>query len=508
MSNMNDFVIEDGVLKKYKGKDRDVVIPNNVTSIGQDAFNRCYSLKSVMIPDGVTSIGRYAFEYCSGLTSVTIPYSVTEIGVGAFPWFTNVMLPPGLTLNHFQITKTGTLQDYTGPDHDVVIPDGVIKIADRAFSEPHFSYHMPERKPYCVTLPGSVRKVENGSFLDSSVCGFKVDESSESFKAENGVLLSKDGKKLILYPPKGDSKECIIPDSVEEIERGAFCGINGDWSVEPVRRQWITIPESVKTMDRYAFRWVPEGGGLAYEFIFNTDFIKTVPRPIYLGDLNNVAPKDKNKLVDGFLDAVYFDRPEIKPYESYYVEHIRNNVKNYIKEAFWSENIFHFFVRNKLIPKHWVSKGLIALEENHHPDLKAELLAYQQENFPQKGKDSFSLSDNDPELKRRLQMEKRKEAIKNQKGIEGIAFVATGEMKHFGEKRYLSYSDESKGYRDWSDLKAYIEARGGFLRSAVSSKTDYLICNDPDSDSEKMKKAKELGVTIIDEKTFLKMAEE
>ena len=159
-----------------------------------------------MIPDGVTSIGRYAFEYCSGLTSVTIPYSVTEIGVGAFPWFTNVMLPPGLTLNHFQITKTGTLQDYTGPDHDVVIPDGVIKIADRAFTEPHFSYHMPVRKPYCVTLPGSVKKVENGSFLDSSVCGFKVDESSESFKAENGVLLSKDGKKLILYPPKGDSR--------------------------------------------------------------------------------------------------------------------------------------------------------------------------------------------------------------------------------------------------------------------------------------------------------------
>ena len=202
-------------------------------------------------------------------------------------------------MNDFVI-ENGVLKDYKGTGGDVVIPDGVIKIAERAFTEPSFSCDMPKRKPYYVTLPGSVQRVETGSFLDSSVCGFKVDESSESFKAENGVLLSKDGKKLILYPPKGDSKECIIPDSVEEIERGAFCGINGDWSVEPVRRQWITIPESVKTMDRYAFRWVPEGGGLAYEFIFNTDFIKTVPRPIYLGDLNDVAPKDKNKLVEGF----------------------------------------------------------------------------------------------------------------------------------------------------------------------------------------------------------------
>ena len=84
MSNMNDFVIEDGVLKKYKGKDRDVVIPNNVTSIGQDAFNRCYSLKTVMIPDGVTSIGGSAFAYCGKLASVTIPYSVTYIGSDAF----------------------------------------------------------------------------------------------------------------------------------------------------------------------------------------------------------------------------------------------------------------------------------------------------------------------------------------------------------------------------------------------------------------------------------------
>ena len=59
-----------------------------------------------------------------------------------------------------------------------------------------------------------------------------------------------------------------------------------------------------------------------------------------------------------------------------------------------------------------------------------------------------------------------------------------------------------------SDLKAYIEKLGGFLRSAVSSKTDYLICNDPDSESVKSIKAKELGVPVITEEEFLKMADE
>ena len=39
MSNKRDFVIENGVLKKYTGNDGDVVIPDSVTSIGDQAAN-------------------------------------------------------------------------------------------------------------------------------------------------------------------------------------------------------------------------------------------------------------------------------------------------------------------------------------------------------------------------------------------------------------------------------------------------------------------------------------
>ncbi len=63
-----------------------ITIPNSVTSIGDGAFSYCSSLRSITIPNSVTSIGNQAFYYCSSLTSITIPNSVTSIGSSAFSY--------------------------------------------------------------------------------------------------------------------------------------------------------------------------------------------------------------------------------------------------------------------------------------------------------------------------------------------------------------------------------------------------------------------------------------
>jgi hypothetical protein len=60
-----------------------VAIPVTVTSIGNDAFYNCDRLASATIGNGVTNIGNDAFAVTS-LASVTIPNSVTTIGSNAF----------------------------------------------------------------------------------------------------------------------------------------------------------------------------------------------------------------------------------------------------------------------------------------------------------------------------------------------------------------------------------------------------------------------------------------
>ena len=62
-----------------------VILPNSVTSIGEQAFYYCYSLKSINFPNSIRSIGNQAFDHCSQLKDVLIlSDSLRYIGDFAF----------------------------------------------------------------------------------------------------------------------------------------------------------------------------------------------------------------------------------------------------------------------------------------------------------------------------------------------------------------------------------------------------------------------------------------
>ena len=84
MSDPKDFVIKNGVLTKYVGPGRRVVVPEGVTSIASYAFCDCEKVTSIVLPEGLISIGYRAFSCCRRLTSVMIPESVTSIGESVF----------------------------------------------------------------------------------------------------------------------------------------------------------------------------------------------------------------------------------------------------------------------------------------------------------------------------------------------------------------------------------------------------------------------------------------
>ena len=82
MSNANDFIIENGVLKKYVGPGGAVIVPEEVTEIGIKAFvsggyQVSSTITSIQLPRGVTAIRLGAFCGCSNLRSITMHPGVT-----------------------------------------------------------------------------------------------------------------------------------------------------------------------------------------------------------------------------------------------------------------------------------------------------------------------------------------------------------------------------------------------------------------------------------------------
>ena len=173
----------------YKESIKTVEIQNEVTSIGNYAFENCKSLTSIEISSNVTIIGDDAFAYCTNLTSIEIPSSVTSIGSSAFLDCTNLT--------------------------SIEIPSSVTSVGYYAFSE-------------CTSLNS-----------------INVDKSNQKYSSEDGILFDKDKKELIRYPTGKKEKEYNIPSSVTRIEWAAFSGCTSLTSIE--------IPSSVTSIGGYAF---------------------------------------------------------------------------------------------------------------------------------------------------------------------------------------------------------------------------------------------------------------
>ena len=116
-SNLTSIIVEKGNLK-YDSRNNcnalietatntliqgcnNTIIPDDITSIGDMAFDNCRGLVSVTIPDGVTSIGDFAFEWCTSLTSINFPTGLKKIGKYAFNACLNISSVVSKTRNIF-----------------------------------------------------------------------------------------------------------------------------------------------------------------------------------------------------------------------------------------------------------------------------------------------------------------------------------------------------------------------------------------------------------------------
>ncbi len=271
LSFARHFAIKNGVLIKYLGEEERVIIPDTVTEIGASSFESAPTVKELVIPESVKLIGENAFLNCKELRSITLG-GVETIDSAAFRGcekLESLTLPDGLfTVGSSAFAGCKSLKTVSGGKN--------IKMLGRAafegcssLSEIRLSSSLKNIPGYlfseCTSLksiiiPESVSNIGGYSFnacsslstvtVPSGVTGisegaFKYCRGLKSAVIESGVKSIGDSA---FYNCK-NMTSIAIPSSITNIGAKAFeyCGTLEDIYYSGTREEW----ERIKKGDRW-----------------------------------------------------------------------------------------------------------------------------------------------------------------------------------------------------------------------------------------------------------------
>ena len=257
---------------------QDLVIPNSVTSISNNAFNNCISLTSVTIPNSVTSIGNSAFNGCSGLTTVTMnssePYSINS---STFPNNGLTFIVPAAALETYRAAEYWTdikfqiIADNAVTEYDVNAPvlDGIgasnltnvmtLKVTGDIDSEDIMFIRNNMVNLHYLDLTNANYKASDAEYAsgkrtaDNSVGGLY------GLLRLRSVKLPTSAKRIEGDALRGCSylTDIIIPEGIESIEDGwygIFNGYEGIGAFTGCAFTSITLPNSLNYIGKFTFK--------------------------------------------------------------------------------------------------------------------------------------------------------------------------------------------------------------------------------------------------------------
>ena len=155
---------------------------------------------------------------------------------------TNIVVPDTIDGRKVTVLGNSTFQYFTQASdiESVTLPDSLTTIEKNAF------YNCEKLKS--VTIPPNVSSIGLAAFVEglseSSLTEIKVDPENPYFSEKDGVVFSKDGTKLIVFP-SGRSGDYQIPDGTVSVGDYAFYYC--------VNVSSITVPGSVRSLGEGAF---------------------------------------------------------------------------------------------------------------------------------------------------------------------------------------------------------------------------------------------------------------
>ena len=201
------------------------VFPDNITKIGESAFNGTNLSGSLIIPNGVTHIKNYAFSGCKALNgTLELSRALRYIGEGAFRLcgFNGSLDIPDSVVS-IGVQSFSGCEGFTG---SLQLPSGLEELGAQAF------YHCKNFRG-SLTIPSKNIHIPNLSF---SQCGFdgQLELPSNIISIGDGAFSGCKFRGLLK-----------LPSGIVTIGEGAFMGNNFSGTLE--------LPKELTAIGREAF---------------------------------------------------------------------------------------------------------------------------------------------------------------------------------------------------------------------------------------------------------------
>lgn len=252
-----------------------ITIPENVTNIKNSAFRACKSLSGdVVIPDSVEIIDHYAFRDCTAINgTVDIGDGTKFVGNMAFAInaFSGMEYTTLVIGDSVEFIGHSAFQGATLVTNEIVLPSTLKVIGDFAFNHlnkvGNTSLEIPASVQYLggIATTSAMNSITLDNYMDydylpvgshifydfgtnGAFAEFTVADGSETFKAMDGVLYSKDGERLVNYPSNKTDTEYEVLEGTIYMDEMAFSRpyYNGTYGIEK-----LTLPDSyvIRTKD-------------------------------------------------------------------------------------------------------------------------------------------------------------------------------------------------------------------------------------------------------------------
>ncbi len=227
-----------------------IIQDDSVGYIGEGAFAECINLSEVILGNSVNNITYYAFQN-TAITSIKLPASLETIQNTAFfkcSKLTNITIDSKnvhlKAVNNVIYSLNANekmdliLYPYAKSDKTFSVPNDVKSIQKEAIINDYVE---------TINISSSIENINFSTYalMTSNLKTINVDKSNPVYSSVDGVLFSKDKKKIYLYPAGRTEDTYNIPNGTQIIEEDSF--------IESYNLKYIKIPDTVTELKIEAF---------------------------------------------------------------------------------------------------------------------------------------------------------------------------------------------------------------------------------------------------------------